>query len=87
MTKKMKWYTEKKRFYTKRELGELKRMEKKHVGKHSKSYYKLEKRVNLLKQPSVTGISTTGINMKTRDVQAFMKKHKLTQKAGVIRRG
>lgn len=86
MTRKIKWYGEKGRYYTKKELRELKKMKTKPIGKHSKSYYKLDKRVKLLKQPSVVAISTTGINMQTKDVRAYMKKHKLTERAGVIRR-
>jgi len=85
--RKVKWYSEKGRFYSRKELKELKKMKSKPVGKYSKSYYRLDKRVKLLKQPSVVAVSTTGINMKTRDVQAYMKKHKLTESAGVIRRG
>jgi len=86
MTKKMKWYTEKGRFYTKRELREMKKMKSKAVGKHSKSYYKLDKRVKLLDKPSVVAISASGINMKTKDVQVYMKKHKLTERIGIIKR-
>ena len=87
MTRKIKWYAEKGRYYTKKELRVIEKMKSKPVGKHSKSYYKLQKRVKLLNQPSVVGISTTGIDMKTKDVQTYMKRHKLTERAGVIRRG
>lgn len=86
MARKIKWYAEKKRYYTKKELRELKKMKAKSTGKQSKSYYKLDKRIKLLKQPSVVAVSTSGINMQSKDVKIYMKKHKLTEKAGVIRR-
>ena len=86
MTKKMKWFKAKGRFYTKKELRELKKMESKLIGKHSKSYYKLQKRVKLLDKPSIVAISASGINMKTKDVQAYMKKHKLVERIGIIKR-
>lgn len=54
--------------------------------KHSKSFYKLEKRSQLLDKPSVVAISSTGINTKPKDVKLFMKKNNLVLRAGVIRR-
>lgn len=54
--------------------------------KQSTSLRKLKKRVELSDKPSVMGISTSGLNMKAKDVKTYLKENHLKVKADMIYR-
>ncbi len=55
--------------------------------KQSASLRKLKKRAELLDKPSVMGISTSGLNMKAKDVKSYIKENNLKVKYDMITRG
>ena len=82
MTEK-KWYSEKTEMD---KLRQSRLMTSKPGVKQSTSLRKLKKRIELLDKPSVMGISTHGINMKTKDVKSYLKDSNLKVKADMIYR-